>query len=659
MRTNRTRSIALAAAVLATGITVPALAVSNGPSEVSLAGAVPSLVSTAKVVQGVLGTEQIQLSFLLGYRNAGELKHFIADVSDPSSKNFRKFLSTEQFNARFGADPASLATVTSWARKAGFTIDDVAGSGVAVTAHAPAALVQSVLKTTLNIVDTAGTLVRVPMTAPKLPTKIAKLVSGVTGLDTIRYAPRHTVDEASKTTPLLDAVSPKAGAPLAFLNARPCSQYWHQTKAVNQPKFKGEDLYVNTCGYTPAQIRGAYGFKSVKETGKGATVAIIDAYASPTIEEDLATYSARHGLPQMKPGQFSQALPQPIEENFPEVLIFDPEGWSGEETLDVEAVHSFAPGANILYVPALTDLNATINLAILQTVEASAADVVSNSYGSAGEDVSTDDKLLFDLSMQQAAAKGITFVFSAGDAGDDLESTGKRQVDYPADSDMVLALGGTSLYVGKGNTYQGEGYWGTRKYLATKNGKAWDFSKSISYAGGGGGVSTVYAQPSYQKGIVPNAIATHGGIAPGRAVPDISLIGDSTTGFLIGQTQTQAGGQTAYTEYRIGGTSLSCPLVAGMLAAAIERSGGRLGLVQPVLYAGAKSGAFRDITKPAKVEAVVRYDYTDTADPSTPLVPSLRVLGDLSTLNLLKGYDDATGLGTPIAGPFVSLLAKK
>ena len=643
------RLLAASGAALAVAAAVPALASKPAPSLVSYASAVPSWVASAPVVKDVLGSEQVQLAFALGYRDPSGLKTFIADVSNPKNANFRHFLSNEQFNARFGADPAAVSTVTTWLSSVGLVVEGATASGAVLTAHGPAALVQSALHTTLRNLRLDGQLVRAPITAPQLPARIARLVKAISGLDTVRYVPRHTVDQPARH------MGPRAGAPLAFLNARPCSTYWHQTKAQGQPKYHGEQLYINTCGYTPAQVRGAYGFKSVKETGVGASVAIIDAYASPTIEQDLATYSAKHGLPQMKSGQFTQMLPQPVEQNFPEAVVFDPEGWSGEETLDVEAVHSFAPGANIIYVPAASDLNLTINLAIMQTVEASQADVVSNSYGSAGESVAPDDKTLFDLAMSQAAAKGMTFVFSSGDAGDDLESTGKRQVDYPASSDMVLALGATSLYVGKGNTYQGEGYWGTRKYL--RGGDGWDLGKSITYAAGGGGVSTLYPEPSWQKAVVPNELATYGGVAPGRVVPDISIVGDSTTGFLIGQTQTQAGGQASYSEYRIGGTSLSCPLLAGMLASAIERGGKRLGLVQPVIYAGAGSSAFRDGVKPAKQVAVVRYDYKTPSDPSTALVPSLRVLGDLSTLHLTKGFDDATGIGTPVAGPFIRLLA--
>jgi len=82
-----------------------------------------------------------------------------------------------------------------------------------------------------------------------------------------------------------------------------------------------------------------------------------------------------------------------------------------------------------------------------------------------------------------------------------------------------------------------------------------------------------------------------------RVVPDISAVGDPNTGMLIGQTQTFPDGSVRYSEYRIGGTSLSSPLAAGMLALAVQRRGAPIGFANPALYAIARTGAYYDITK--------------------------------------------------------------
>ena len=658
--TSRSRVLVLLAVGLSTVATVPALASGTAAATVSLPGVIPSWVASA-VRTGLVNPRQpMNVGVSLRYRDEAGLQALIADVSNPASPHFRHFLTTAQFNARFAPAPASVAAVRSWLASSGLTVDGSAPSGVVVLTHAPAAVVEKALHTTLATFVRNGESVRAPLAAASIPTRLSGTIKGITGLDSVRYRPLN--------------VRPAGGPPAAFLNARPCSTYWGQYTADDQPKFEGHKLLVNPCGYTPAQLRGAYGLTKVKQTGKSATVAIIDAYASSTIEADLKTYSDRHGLPEMAPGQFTQTLPQPIEQSVPELATnpvvataqslplpviglpsFDPEGWSGEETLDVEAVHTMAPGANIVYVPSISDQNDVIDLALLYTVEQTSAQVISNSYGTSGEAVTQDDKALFDLAMMQAAAKGISVIFSSGDNGDEVETLGSRQADYPASSDLVTALGATSLFVGKNNTYLGEGYWGTRKHV--RKGTGWATKSTLSGAGGGG-VSALYPEPSWQKGVVPTSLATFGGVAPGRVLPDVSIIGDSTTGFLVGQTQIQHGGQASYSEFRIGGTSVSCPMFAGILADAIEVSGKGLGLINPVLYKLAGTGAYRDIVKPKTPVAVVRYDYTDFQDPSTKLVPSVRSLGNLSTLHLSKGYDDATGLGTPVGQTFVPMLAR-
>lgn len=116
------------------------------------------------------------------------------------------------------------------------------------------------------------------------------------------------------------------------------------------------------CGYTPAQVKGAYGISGYD--GSGQTVAIIDAYASSTIAQDANQWSINRGLPTFHANQFTQVV-APGTYNHPERgQKQDPQTWSGEETLDVEAVQGMAPAANIVYVGApnnFQDLDAALN----------------------------------------------------------------------------------------------------------------------------------------------------------------------------------------------------------------------------------------------------------------------------------------------------------
>src|ERR1700692_3125681 len=93
-----------------------------------------------------------------------------------------------------------------------------------------------------------------------------------------------------------------------------CSTYWGDHQATLSP---GVAPYASTlpwlmCGYTPQQVRTAYGADHVKETGKGVTVAIVDLYGSPTIVADVNRYSANHGLPKLTAKNFRQILPANI-----------------------------------------------------------------------------------------------------------------------------------------------------------------------------------------------------------------------------------------------------------------------------------------------------------------------------------------------------------
>src|SRR5207248_9168928 len=140
-------------------------------------------------------------------------------------------------------------------------------------------------------------------------------------------------------------------------------------------------------GHTPQQIKGAYGISGTYD-GTGQTVAIIDAYASPTILQDANQWSKNRGIPQFGApggGTFTQVVPPGVY-NIPENPRQDPQGWYGEETLDVEAVHGMAPNANVVYVGApnnYQDLDAAMN----HIVDNHLAQIVSNSYGFLGENL--------------------------------------------------------------------------------------------------------------------------------------------------------------------------------------------------------------------------------------------------------------------------------
>ena len=610
----------------------------------------------------VPATDRVSFAVVLRLRNSAELSALARRVSDPDSASYRHFLTTDQLNARYAPTAASRAAVTGWLQRAGLTVDGASPSGTMVLAHASAGAVEQALQVQLARFAVGAEQLRAPLSEPVVPVALRSVVAGVQGLAQSTMKVPSAVHEATGVPVPSPPQTPVDTAPgAAFHNARPCTSAYGTQTATAQPAYLGTKRPYAVCGYTAGQVRSAYGIDKTPYTGTGQTVAIIDAFASPTIEADTNTWAGLHNVQPLKPGQLSQ-VDYPGATQTPEDptgTVLDPNGWAGEETLDVQAVHGLAPDANIVYVAAATPQNVAFDAALAEVVEGGLAQIVSNSYGQSDDAPDAIDKFSFDQVTTQAAAKGIGVYFSSGDDGDQVEASGKRTADYPATSDLVTAVGGTTLEVGSRGNFFGETYWGTRK--APLVGKGWALDRTVFSGAGGGGVSTSYAEPTWQQGVVPDSLATYGGVKAGRVVPDISMVADSTTGFLVGQTQLQHGGTAAYSEYRIGGTSLSCPLFAALMALADQASGKPHGDVAPTLYKHRTGGALRDPAATPVVGALttlanVRPDLADPTDTTSAVGYSLRLLGNLGTLHALRGYDDSTGLGAPYAPAFLAAL---
>jgi subtilase family serine protease len=623
--------------VLAAAVAAPALAARSA----AVTGR-PAWATGANFVRHAGGAERVDLAVVLGFRDQAGLDALAAAVSNPRSPSYGQYVTPAQFHARFSQPAGVVARVTSWLRSKGFTVGRVPANNLLVPASGTVAQAEAAFGTTLNYYRVDGTTMRGPAAAPKVPSSLAGVVRGVMGL--------------ARTTVEHQAV-PNAPPPPAFKVGRPCSTYWGEKWASNKPPAYGETLPFTPCGYSPQQIRGAYGVDEVINSGidgTGQTVAVVDAFHALTIREDLKIYSHRHDLP--KPVLTQRNVPPARGQQA------NKQGWYGEETLDLEAVHSMAPGAALLYEGAKDNQNVNILNRVIDVVDNHLASIVSNSYGNSGENVA--DRDAEEAVYKQAITEGIGVYFSSGDCGDNIDpdglcgGVGKRRTDYPASSPNVISVGGTSLGVGASNDYLFETGWGTG-FSALAGGDHWNPAPPGLYLyGGGGGTSKVFDEPDYQKGVVPESLSGYWGNGhENRVVPDIAAVGDPNTGFTVGETQTFSDGTVKYDEYRIGGTSLSCPLTAGMMALVNQAAGHDLGFVNPALYALAGSNSFRDIIDPAKTVAVVRTNFANGEDVSGGRTFSVRTMNFTGTLHTVPGYDDVTGLGTPWLPKLVAALS--
>jgi subtilase family serine protease len=335
-------------------------------------------------------------------------------------------------------------------------------------------------------------------------------------------------------------------------------------------------------------------------------------------------------------------------------------GWYGEETLDVEAVHAMAPGANIVYVGA-KDCSSGLDDAWAKTIDDHVADVVTNSWTDGTDDVSVlgqDYVDFYDQFSLEAALTGITVNFSSGDDGDHTAGgtdLAAKTVEFPADEPYVTAVGGTSIGIDAHGRRIFEHGWQT-SYADLADG-SWGALPGPYSSGGGGGTSVLFDQPFYQQGRVPGSISQTNGGAPMRAVPDISMVGDPNTGMVVGETQVFPDG-TYFDQYRIGGTSLSSPLLAGVVAMADQLTHRSLGFVNPAYYRLLRTPALYDVTAPRAPLAEVRTNLVngvDTTDGKSYQLQTIDV--QTSTIHSTPGYDAETGVGTPRGPLFFAGLA--
>jgi subtilase family serine protease len=593
------------------------------------------LWATAKADRGsTANSAEVNARVYLAGRDAAGLTAYARAVSDPHSASYGKYLAAAQAKARFGATKGQIAAVTAWLKSAGLKVTGTTEHYVSVSGATAAA--EKAFGTQLHNYAKGGKTYHAPAATASVPSSLNGAVLTVVGLDNAPKKVKH------------DDTLPGPGP--VFRNSGPFSSYYGSDLASTLPEAYGKTVPYVVKGYTGKQLRAAYAPGSGL-TGKGVRVAITDAFASPTIAQDAAEYARRNGDKAYTSGQLTQVTPK----KYSNVDACGGNGWYGEETLDVEAVHAVAPDAHITYVAGASCFDDDLIDALSTVVDKHLADIVSNSWGDVEANETPDVAAAYDQVFKMGAVEGIGFYFSSGDDGDNVASTGTKQADTPVNSPWVTGVGGTSLAVGKDDAYKFETGWGTLRAPLSADGKSWDGFPGPFTSGAGGGTSSMYDQPAYQRGIVPDSLAKANGSTRQRVIPDIAAVADPNTGFLVGQTQEFPDGSVKYDEYRIGGTSLACPVIAGVQALAQQaRHGSPIGFANPLIYAQYGTGSYRDVTDhpfgPSVDLAVARVDYANSVDDSDGLITSVRSLGKDSSLSAVKGYDDVTGVGTPGAG---------
>ena len=604
--------------------------------------------------------------FLAGADPRG-LAAYAAAVSTPGNAAYRHFLSASEATARFAPSAGAQAAVSSWLTAAGLHVTAANGQYVEVSGTTEEVeRAYGVELRTYRSTETGESGAVAPDGDPVVPAALASDIATITGLSSVSqtmYAQHVTAVAASRD--LRGRGQGQDGAPTTTptgpLIPSPCSTYYGQVTDTTDPAFEGVHEPYTVCGYSAGQLRSAY--YATGHSGDGATVAVVDAYDSPTMLADANEWSTANGLPEFAQGQYAERV-TPSSWNS-ESACGGTAGWASEQSLDVEAVHAMAPAAHILYYGANSCEDSDLLAALSDLITHHLAQVISDSWGGPLHSTSGSESAAtiaeYDYLFQLAAVEGITVNFSSGDCGDNSPSTtcggsnglgsSYAQTTFPASDPWVTAVGGTSAAVDSRGHLEWNTSWGTKAWLLDSAGTKWS---SLGWIfGGGGGTSADFAQPWYQEHLVPSALSgtlPTGAAAGGarRVVPDISLDADPFTGLLVGETQPLPDGKTGYAEVSIGGTSLASPLLAGLEADAIGVRGGEaLGFVNPALYFEGMAGdadTIRDVTDTPSNVARPIGEVFPSFDGQAAAVAGL---GSDGALRAVSGYDDATGLGTP------------
>ncbi|AYV87018.1 MAG: peptidase S8 and S53 subtilisin kexin sedolisin [Sylvanvirus sp.] len=361
----------------------------------------------------------------------------------------------------------------------------------------------------------------------------------------------------------LQNVSKESTSPTNYSGTIIARPHFHVKSAGVMPSATKPQVVIT--GYTPAQIRKLYGLDQIQADGSGQTIAVIGAYLSPTLLGDFKAYDA----------QFNLGHPNVLT-----IHSFATKGdvnWGVEGNLDVMTIHAIAPAANILYVGAYSASLADLEQAEAYALNTPNVTIITRSWGAT--EVKSETTMETNYATSSKVNPQIVHLASSGDTA--------HIPIWPSVSGKILSVGGTTM---KMNPTTGS------------------YISETPWSSGGGGISVYEPIPSFQT--------TFGLTGTKRHTPDVSMDADPNTGLAILDTY---GYQNSSGWFEVGGTSLSCPLWAGVIA----------------------------LTNQLRVAAQKKH--FDTLTLQTALYVTIGKSAHYQTdFHTLGGYSLVTGLGTPL-----------
>ncbi len=564
-------------------------AISSGGARTPISGNVSPRIRNAAdlgLVDDSKLLNSVTLRFSLTDSQNSALTQLLNDQQNPASARYHQWLTPEAYAAQFGLSDADLAKVSAYLTAQGLTVTSTARGHSFITVSGTAGQVGRALGVTLHKISVDGEQHFANAAEPQLPAALAAVTRSITGLNDFRVRPHVKLRQ----------VTPDYTSSTGAHNLAPGDLYTiYDVNPLLTSSVNGSGITIAVMGQTDISLASAAAFRSA--SGLAANAPTVRLYGTD-------------------PGTSRDDLP--------------------EAMLDVEWSGALAPSATILYVNS-TDV---IGGSLTQAVDNNVAPIITISYGDCEPDFGSSDLAVYNQLFRQANAQGQTIVGPSGDSGAtdcdynvSVASQGLA-VDFPASSPYVTGVGGTMFNEGTGTYFSASNGAYSGSALSYIPEAAWNETSVYgSLTGGGGGVSAYFTKPAYQTGTgVPNDFS--------RDVPDLSLSAAVVhDGYLIcvpGDCTNGYGNLSGVLDV-VGGTSVSTPEFAGMLALLEQKIQARVGNANPVIYGLANStyaaSVFHDVTA------------GNNAMPCKAGTTGCASGGTIG-YNAATGYDLATGWGS-------------
>lgn len=566
----------------------------NNADRFALSGSVrPAVERAIATQQGRLARSHtlpnMVLHFSMTAAQRADLEKLLKDQQDRRSPNYHRFLTPEEFGARFGANDGDIGKTLAWLHANGFWEAEVARGKTSIRFSGTAEEAEAAFHTTLYHYELSGQTYYANATEPQLPKAFKGFVRSIDGLHNF--------------------------------GLKPPVQRLHPDYSVS----------IMTHYITPDDWGTIYNVKPLWGRGiNGSGVKIAVVGQSDVRLSDLRAFRA---AAQLSPKDPTIIVPPHLTDPGIQTSTGD----EAESAMDLELAGALAPEADIIFVTASATTGGGVGDSLAYAIHNNVAPIISISYGLCEQEESAADFTTEEALFQQANAQGITVVAASGDHGaatcDDMftqtQATHGYAVSYPASSASVTAIGGTML--------DSSTMWGTTNNAA--GGSAVGYVPETGWSYGGGGASIQFAKPGWQSGQgVPADNA--------RDLPDIAFAAATGTnsGYIVCLNGSCQNGflDSNNNPTSLIGTSAPTPAFAGILALVIQQGGvSGLGNINSNLYSLAQfsTNIFHDVTSGTNDVACA---------PQSTGCPASQELGFSAGV----GYDEVTGWGSVDATQF-------